>query len=142
MYNETLEKEVFSSQNLTTGDVGTFTPTVPVEIVEFGVVVTTAFAASDNFILAADRRITAGSDTGRGDGDAGTLTIAAASTAAVVAGDVVISRPATKLLVYPGQQVVLEVTNGNASGVGLPFINYRYVATADRASTILNAVAS
>lgn len=141
MYTKPLQQSISTSQNLnSTADIFTFSPSFPVDIFEFGVILTTGLTASDNLIIKADVRPTAGSDTDRGDGDAGTLTIAAGDSAAAGTGDIVISRPASPARVVPGQQVVLEVTNANTAGVGLPFINFREAYKSD-ASTV-NAVVS
>lgn len=144
MYSESLLSAIGTSQVVTSvADIFTFTPTFPVEIYEFGMVMTAGLTASDNVILALDKRPTAGTDTGRtvGVADLGTLTIAAASSGAVAAGDIMISRPASgPFILYPGQQAVLNVTNSCTAGTGLPFINYRLLPAIDRASTIVNAV--
>ena len=56
--------EASTSSLTSTADIDTFTPTFPIEVWEFGVILTTSLTASDNLIIAADKRITAGSDTG------------------------------------------------------------------------------
>lgn len=53
-----------------------------------------------------DRRITAGSDTGRGDGDAGVVIIPASNCAGLVKQD----NSARGLIINPGDQIVVEVT--------------------------------
>ena len=126
--------EASASALTSTADIDTFTPTMPIEVFEFGVVITTDLTASDNLIIAADKRTVAGSDTGRGSGDVGTLTIAAASSGAVDAGDVILCRLATPVVVLPGEQVVIEVTNAVAAGDGFAFINYRQLPRGDRSS--------
>lgn len=144
MYSESLLSAIGTSQVVTSvADIFTFTPTFPVEIFEFGMIVTTGLTASDNMALALDKRPTAGVDSGRtvGSGDLGTLTIAAANSGACGAGDIIISRPASgPFTLHPGQQAVLNVTATCAAGTGLPFINYRLLPSQDRASTIVNAV--
>ena len=123
--------EASASSLTSTADIDIFTPTFPVEVYEFGIVVTTALTASDNLIIAADLRTVAGSDTGRGSGDVGTLTIAAGSSDGVEAGDVITCRPTTPVVVLPGQQVVIEVTNAVAAGDGFAFVNFRQLPRGD-----------
>jgi len=121
-----------SASNMTsTADVATFTPSTEVEVYEFGVVITTDLTASDNLIIAADLRTVAGSDTGRGNGDVGTLTIAAGSSGGIDAGDVIMCRPSAPVAVSPGEEVVIEVTNAVAAGAGYCFVNYRALPAPD-----------
>ena len=132
--------EATASVTSSTADIDTFTPSFPVEIYEFGIVVTTSLTASDNLIIAADKRPTAGSDTGRGDGDIGTLTIAAADSDGVNAGDIIVCRPTTPVVLLPGEECVIEVTNATAAGGGFAFVNYR--ALPKRDASTLTAVTS
>lgn len=145
MYSETALSAIGSSSVVTSvADIMTFTPTFAVEIYEFGIIMTAAATASDAFTIALDKRPTAGTDTGRtvGAGDFGTLAITSANSGGVVAGDVIVSRPAAgPYIVYPGQQAIMNVTATCASGTGLPFINYRLLPAQDRSSgTITNVV--
>jgi hypothetical protein len=129
------------------------TPVFPVEIISFGFIVTTALVSATEFVAKLDLRPSAGSDTSRGDGDLGTLTLTAAQIViATAVGSVVRSRPDTlstafvtaspgpvegAMVVLPGQQAVIQVTTALAtSGQGIPFIEYRFLPKADRASTI------
>lgn len=128
MYTADQAKEIFASDAdmSGTGDQGTFTPAVPVEIVEFGYIITTVVVdAAGGLVLKADVRPTAGSDTSRTDGTAGTLTLTTAQCNALTAGRVMRSRPTSPLTVLSGQQVVLELTTAPDSGAGLPYIVYR-----------------
>jgi len=119
-----------------TADVVTLTPGTPIEIVEFGVIVTTALVdtSGTGFILTCDLRPTAGTDTGRtiGGGNLGTGTFTHAQAILGVAGVVLVSRPlpnttgVSARIVQPGQQAILRLNAAVAtSGVALPFINYR-----------------
>lgn len=103
-----------------TGDKVTFTPVFPSEIVEFGVIITTVVVGT-GMIFKCDKRVTAGTDTGRGDGDLGTLTPAIAAAV----GTKQVSRPTNPGTVVPGQQAILELTTGATSGAGIGFITFR-----------------
>lgn len=138
MYQESMQKEIFASDAdmSGTGDQGTFTPAVPVEIIEFGYIITTVVVdAAGGLVLKADRRITAGSDTGRTDGTGGTLTLTSAQANALVAGYVMRCRPASPITINAGEQIVLELTTAPDSGAGLPFIVYRNKPTYRDAAT-------
>lgn len=115
-----------------TGDKLTFTPAVPVEILEIGIIVTTVIVdAAGGLVLKADIRPTAGSDTSRGDGDAGVMTLTSAQ-ANKAAGKVQRSRPASPAIVYPGQQVIVELTTAADSGAGIAFIVFREAFAGDQ----------
>lgn len=137
-----------------TGDKVTLTPVIAVEIVSFGFIVTTASVdAAGGLVMKCDKRVTAGSDTGRGDGDLGTLTLTSAQ-ANLAAGGVARSRlsgsntstpnnaivgPAptdSAYTVLPGQQAILELTTAVDSGAAIGFIEYKPMARKDRASSI------
>lgn len=121
MYINDRQKEIATIADLSsTGDKVTFTPAFPSEIVEFGVIITTALVGT-GLVLKVDKRPTAGSDTGRGDGDLGTCTPGVAAAA----GAVIRSRPNNPGLVNPGQQAILELTTGGSSGAGIGFIVFR-----------------
>lgn len=134
-YEREIQKEIFSADADVsgTGDLGTFTPAFPCEVVGFGYIVTTAIVdAAGGLVMKADKRPTAGSDTNRGDGDAGVMTLTSAQANAV-AGKVLMCRPAQPLTVQPGEQVVIELTTAPDSGAALPFILYRHKPTIDDA---------
>lgn len=106
-------------------DLLTFTPAVPVEVLEFGFIVTTAIVdAAGGLALGADLRPTAGSDSGRTAGTAGSGTFTSAQ-ANKAAGKVLRVRPPTPYIVIPGQQVVLKQTVRADSGAALAYIVYR-----------------
>lgn len=134
MYELAIQKEVFASDAdmSGTGDQGTFTPPFPCEIVGFGYVITTVVTdAAGGLVLKADKRPTAGSDSGRGDGDGGVLTLTNAQAILLTAGKVMLSRPNTPLIVYPGEQIVLDLTTAPDGGAGLPFILYKHKPRTD-----------
>lgn len=130
-----------------TGDKVTLTPVVPVTVVSFGFIVTTAIVGA--LVMKCDKRPTAGSDTGRGDGDLGTLTLSASQGGSLAAGDVARCRPAASSsfgagpapteagnLVLPGEQAILELTTGATSGAAIGFIEFKPADRLDRATTI------
>lgn len=140
-----------------TGDILVFTPARPIAVVDFGLVVTTTFNASAGAVtLKLDKRVTAGSDTGRGDGDLGTLTMTAAQAQALAAGDVARSvkaegsgayagPAATEAadVVLPGEQAVVEVTDAAATaGSGIPFIGFKDLPRGRRATGVELVVTS
>lgn len=122
-----------------TGDKLTFTPAVPVEVLEIGIIVTTALVdAAGGLVLKADLRPTAGSDSGRGDGDVGVMTLTSAQ-ANKVAGKVVRSRFTSPYKVIPGQQVVLDLTTAVDSGAGIAFIVFREALALDDSGEVIVA---
>jgi hypothetical protein len=140
--NNPIQKETATlSDASATGDKLTFTPAKAVEVVGFGIIVTTALAdAADGLVLKADIRPTAGSDSSRGDGDAGTLTLTQAQADGKAAGKVVRCRPTSHAVVYPGQQVVLDLTTAVDSGAGIAFIEFREAFKGDQSNeTVVTA---
>lgn len=136
-----------------TGDKVTLTPAFPVEIVSIGAIITTVLVdAAGGMVMKLDKRITAGTDTGRTDGTLGTLTLTSAQANSLAAGDVTRSRPEitpsdtvpteSALVVLPGQQAILELTTAVDSGAGIGFIEFRQLAKLDRATTIEVVVAA
>lgn len=104
-----------------TGDKFIFTPNVPIDIVEWGVVLTTALDATARTIVL-DKRITAGSDTGR-VAAVGTTTIT--GSAAVVAGKQLYARPVEPVEVNPGEQAIIEVTDAAVAGAGVFYVKFQ-----------------
>lgn len=145
LYAKESNVEIGASDLLTaTGDGLVFTPGVPAEIISFGMIMTVGGddSGGDGCVLKLDKRVTAGSDTGRGDGDLGTLTMTLAQVALAVAGSVIRARPNTNEDAYagpgpveasrkvmPGEQAVLQVTDvASTAGTGLPFIEWKPIA--------------
>lgn len=98
-----------------------------VEVLRAGAVVTEACAgATSTPIFKFDKRPTAGSDTGRGDGDVGTLTLGTTA-----AGKVMYTRPPDRVALEPGEEVVFEMTQradgAGAAGHVRPFLLVRPV---------------
>lgn len=120
-----------SSADLTmTGDKLVVTALEDLNLIEFGLVVTTAITgASDALTVAVDKRPIAGSDTNRGSADIGSGVV---NTSANVAGDVI--RKFISYQLKKGEQAVIEVTNAAAAGAALPYIR-AYPGGAAKVST-------
>lgn len=82
---------------------------------QVGVLCTTADAGG--FTLKFDRRTLAGSDTGRGDGDAGVIVAPAASQA----GKYLVDSAFRGLTLNPGDQLIAEVTAEGAAASTFAF---------------------
>jgi len=67
-------------------------------------------APGDAGVVKFDKRVTFGSDTGRGDGDVGVINLATTHTA----GKTVV-KYFTPVKISPGEEVVVEVTDASAS---------------------------
>jgi hypothetical protein len=104
----------------TVADLQTFSFPVPVDIVRFGGIVTTAFGA-DSWAVTLDVRPTYGSDTNRvaapGGSMGNSLAQAVGTTISHLCEDVV--------EVDPGEQVVIEGTTASTAGVAIWFVEYR-----------------
>ncbi len=96
-----------------TGDKGHFVVTFKCQVVQAGLVVTeTCAGGTTTPIVAFDRRPTAGSDASRGSAD-----IANIALATTAAGKVMYDEAARGTILYPGDEVVVELTQA-ASGTG------------------------
>lgn len=117
-----IRTEIFAQANTSaTADLATFTPGSPVDIVGWGYVVTVA-QANANVVLAGDLRPTAGSNTGRLNGELGTLTPADTGAQGEVFYNP-LSAGAGEL--NPGQQMVIEcTTTSGATGSVVLFVRY------------------
>lgn len=114
-----------------TGDKFTFTPGNPVDIVRWGIIADVLIDVGVGATVKADFRPTAGSDTGRGDGDVGSIT----TTVDIAQGDGLYTETVSpgqtgKTLqtfrVDPGEQVVFQVTDAaDTAGTGHIFIEFR-----------------
>ena len=62
-------------------------------------------------VIKFDKQPTAGSATGRGDGDLGSITFAASN----LQGTVLVDKPATRLTLEPGEQMVAQVTTASSA---------------------------
>lgn len=112
-------------------DYRTWIPGFPITIYKLGFVVTTTIAADTTApVVSFDRRITAGSDTGRVE--IGTITVADT----VAAGKTVVEDLATPVILGLGEELVFEhktqAADGSAAaGAGHYFVVYQPLAAID-----------
>lgn len=119
MLREILVKEGAVFDVNTAADKITFTVVDDVEIVEIGLVI----AGDDpgGATVKFDKRVTAGSDTGRGDGDIGEITIPDADSEGQVLYEKV-----SDTMVLRGEQIVVQVTAEGVTALNVvPY--YKYV---------------
>lgn len=93
----------------TTGDKATWSPQLLPVIVR-GVAIQLNAAPGDAGVVKLDKRVTATSDTGRGDGD-----VAVVNLATTHAQGNVVYKMGLNVQVDPGQEVVVDVTDASAS---------------------------
>lgn len=99
-----------------TADIYTFTLPQRCKVIEIGVV-DIVNAGSNAYVVKFDRRPTAGSDSGRGDGDVGVLNSVASPTVGKA------TRKFVDVDLDKHDQVVVEVTDaGPASSTGVPYM--------------------
>lgn len=127
-----------TSADLTmTGDKLVVTALEDLNIIEFGLVVTTAITGGANtLIVAVDKRPIAGSDTNRGAADISGGTV---NTSVNIAGDII--RKYLSYTLKKGEQAVVEVTDAAAAGAALPYIR-AYPAGAGKVSTHSNGAST
>ena len=108
-----------------TGDKWIFNIPFKCELVRAALVVEGSSANATAAVVKFDIRVTAGTDTGRGDGDAGVLS----KTASVSQqGKMLYEDPAARVTMYPGYQVVVEVTTADgAANAMCPILYLREV---------------
>jgi hypothetical protein len=95
------------------GDLAVFTVPFKCVLLYSALCVTTACAGlTTTPIVKLDKRPTAGSDTGRGDGDAGVFTLGT-----MAQGKFVYFMPTSRVELEPGQEVVMQLTQ-IAAGTG------------------------
>jgi hypothetical protein len=113
------------------GDFAVFDVPGKCQVIEAGLIITEAVVGATTFgRVAFDKRPAAGSDTGRGDGDVADFVLDNLA-AAPVAGNVVVSRPASAVILYPGEQVVVQLVAASApTGAGhyMPYLMAYYIA--------------
>ena len=119
MINEYLDVVTATTAAIdTAGDMLVFTPAVPVDIVSFGVTLTTTTSVAVT-VLTLDKRPTAGSDTARTAAQSTiTIPIAAAAGKQYRANFQPIE-------INPGEEVVIQTDGGSTAGDGFCFISYR-----------------
>src|SRR6476659_10181564 len=99
----------------TTDDKALWGPVCVPHIIRMAAVALNA-TPGDSGVLKFDLRPTRGSDTSRTDGTVATINLATTHTfAAGSAQPVVYHYPTTPIIVYPGQEVVAEMTDASAS---------------------------
>lgn len=117
-----------AAQALTSAaDIHTWTIPFRCRPIRAGVTITTTVSSTVSAVVKFDRRPTAGSDTNRGDGDVGTLTIVtttAAGKAAYENTDYVAAGTGDWAeYLNEGDQVVVQVTTASDSaGQGIPWL--------------------
>jgi hypothetical protein len=120
---ETLGTRVDGGMNIATGatDIGSFAIPFKCAVLEAGVIVKTAIDASA--VVKFDHRITAGSDTGRGDGNIAALTLTATAQ-----GKQMYDLVAQGSILNPGTETVVQVTTAPAvTGVVEPYMLVQYI---------------
>ncbi len=127
MIRKTVESAIVALDG--TGDVFTLTPGQPINIIRWGIIPTTALDVGGGMVVKADFRPTAGSDSGRGDGDVGDITLSTDEDVALGAGlftdEVSGAGNKSPFLVDPGEQVVWQVTDAaDTTGDGVIFVEY------------------
>lgn len=105
--------EAYGISLAATGDKMSFPVPFLCEVLYAGLVITaTCAGATTTPIVKFDRRPTAGSDTGRGDGDLGGFALGTQA-----AGKTVYFKPPTRIVLEPGEEVIMQVTTA-ATGTG------------------------
>ena len=99
-----------------TGDKATFAFPRPIQIARLAVISSTAVTFGSGLTIEFDKRPTAGSDTGRGAADVGTITVAAAAD--IAQGKGVYKALTTPVVILPGEEVVAQVTAAMTAGDG------------------------
>ena len=110
-----------------TGDKMTFTPGRPVNIIRWGIIADALIDVGAGMTIKADFRPTAGSDSGRGDGDVGDITTTSdiAQGKGLFTQDLSDDATEVKFQVDPGEQVVFQVTDAaDTAGTGHIFVEY------------------
>ena len=109
-----------------------FNPGLTVEIIEFGVSLSSGMTKDDAFTMTADKVPTVGGSSYAGF--IGTMTIGVSIATQTTPGSVIASRPIEKKILRPGEGMNLNVTDACAFTAGVPYILYRYVPYRDRSS--------
>lgn len=124
-----------------TGDKFIITPAMPLDVIRFGIIYTVAKDAT-SMVVTLDKRVTAGSDTGRVTistmtdtaaravtaivyQEPGTLTTAAATQSTAEDGSLRNVDPVGPYHITPGQELVIAVTDAaDATGQGYVWVEY------------------
>ena len=124
-----------------TADIYTFTIPCKMKPLRVGITVGTTISSSSAPVVKFDRRPAAGSDTSRGDGDVGTVTL----STTVAQGQVYYEdndggTSWTTTLLDEGDQVVVQVTTAASStGGGVPWIMYEQIPEVAGNNSNMNA---
>jgi len=102
-----------------TGDDFVWSPGTKVEIIAVYDILTVSVTGTP--VVKWDKRVTAASDTGRGDGDIVSMTYPTDP----IAGRVVYKELTTPIVLYPGEQAVRDVTTTGSAGSAIGRIIYR-----------------
>ena len=121
-------------------DIYTFTIPCKCRPLRSGFTVGTTVSASDAPVIAFDRRPTAGSDTSRGAGDVGEVTLTTTSAQGqVYYEDNDGGTNWTTTLLNEGDQVVVQVTTASDStGGGGPWLMLEYIPEVAGNNTVMN----
>lgn len=104
------------------GDKFTWTPATPVRIIRVGITGTTAYTHGSGAIIALDKNASDGDGTyTRGDGDIGTIAVAASFGPGLVN----YIEPASRLEMVPGDQLIFQVTQAATAGDGVVWVEYQ-----------------
>ncbi len=120
-----IKQEVLASADVSAvGDKGEFVFSVPVEILRFGLIVSTLLNVGGGVAFTIDTRVDIGSDSGR---VAGTEDLTLGLDVDVAVGDGVYRDLATPLIIRPGESAVFEEITEVDTAVGnfRPFVHYR-----------------
>lgn len=98
-----------------TGDMSTILIATPMTIIQLALVISVAPTAG-SLVVAFDRRITAGSDTGRVNAALGSLSKGYASLTIGV-----VLKKDVSVTLDKGDQIVPEITTATTAGTGIPF---------------------
>ena len=105
----------------TAADKFTYTPSVPVDIIRWGVIADALIDVGVGMTIKLDHRPTAGSDTARTDGLGGKDLV---TTVDIAAGDGGYVEPDAPFQVDPGEEVVFQVTDqADTAGTGMLFLH-------------------
>lgn len=145
-----------------TGDKFIYTPANPSDVYRWGLVNDTAMVSGTSFVMALDKRVTAGTDTGRVQMDTITRTTDMAAGTGLFSQSILPVaqaagsdnrttppiptyynvEPAGPVQVNPGQQLVLEVTDAATSGTGYVWIEFvEYPIAGSRATALTEVTA-
>lgn len=107
-----------------TGDFDLIPFSEPIEVVRWGFIASVAAVTGGSAVLSLNKRITAGNDTGRELAAGGTITLASVDDASMTAGLGVWATPPSQLIVKPGEQLQVSVSDAGSSGTIYYFLHF------------------